>query len=70
MNEVKVKVTGMNCNHCKIRVETNLMKISGIDIAIADLVNGEVTLKGIDINLDQVRSTIENIGYSYGGKLP
>jgi copper chaperone CopZ len=69
MNEVKVKVTGMNCNHCKINVETILKKIGGIDIAIADLVNGEVTLKGDDINLDKVKSAVETIGYSYGGKL-
>ena len=69
MIEMKVKVTGMNCNHCKINVENNLRKISGIDIAIADVVNGEVTLKGEDINLDSVKSTVENIGYIYGGKL-
>jgi hypothetical protein len=69
MNEVKVKVSGMNCNHCKINVENNLKKIAGIQIAVADLMHGEVSLKGEDINLDKVKSTIESIGYSFEGKL-
>ena len=50
MNELKVKVKGMNCNHCKINVETGLKMISGIEIALADVVNGEVTQKGQNIN--------------------
>ena len=69
MNEFKVKVQGMNCNHCKIKVETGLKKVVGIDVAMADLVNGEVTLKGNNINLDKVKSTIEDLGYSYNGEI-
>jgi uncharacterized protein len=69
MSELKVKVSGMNCNHCKINVENSLKKIAGIQIAVADLMHGEVTLQGEDINLDKVKSTIESIGYSYEGKL-
>jgi len=69
MNEVKVKVSGMNCNHCKINVENNLRKIAGIEVAVADLMHGEVTLKGEDISLDKVKSTIESIGYSFEGQL-
>jgi hypothetical protein len=69
MTEVKVKVTGMHCNHCKIRVENSLSRISGIKSATADIVNGEVSLKGENIDLEQVKSSIENTGYSFGGKL-
>jgi copper chaperone CopZ len=69
MDEVKIKVDGMNCNHCKINVESNLKKIKGIQVAVADLIHGEVTLKGDDINLDTVKSSLESIGYSFGGKL-
>ena len=69
MNEVKIKVSGMNCNHCKINVENSLMKIEGIKKVMADIMHGEVTLMGENINLDQVKSSVEDIGYLYGGKL-
>jgi copper chaperone CopZ len=69
MNEVKVKVRGMNCNHCKIKVETGLKKIAGIEVALADIVNGEVILKGDNINLDNVKTTVESLGYFYNGEL-
>ena len=68
MNEVKVKVRGMNCKHCKINVENGLQKVPGIDVALADIVNGEVTLKGDKINLDNVKTTIESLGYFYDGE--
>lgn len=69
MNEFKIKVTGMNCNHCKMNVENALKKIKGINSVLADVNSGEVTLSGDQINLDQVKSAIENTGYSYGGIL-
>jgi copper chaperone CopZ len=69
MNEVKVKVQGMNCSHCKIKVETGLQRIPGIETAIADIVNGEVTLKGNKIELTQVQSAIESLGYQFNGPL-
>ena len=64
-----MKVSGMNCNHCKINVESGLKKIVGIEVALADIVNGEVTLKGDNISLDSVKSAIENLGYFYNGEI-
>jgi copper chaperone CopZ len=69
MNELKVKVQGMNCNHCKIKVESGLKKVVGVDVAMADIVNGEVTLRGNNINLDNVKTAIESLGYSYNGEI-
>jgi copper chaperone CopZ len=69
MSEVKIKVGGMNCNHCKINVETGLKRISGIDYAVADIINGEVTLKGDHIALDHVKTVVEDLGYFYDGEM-
>jgi len=69
MSGMKVKVIGMNCNHCKINVETGLKKITGVETALADIVNGEVTLNGENINPDNIRSAIESLGYIYDGEL-
>jgi copper chaperone CopZ len=67
MSEVKVKVQGMNCNHCKINVENQLKKIRGIDLAVADIINGEVSLQGATVDLSTVQLAIEELGYSYRG---
>lgn len=67
MNEVKVKVQGMSCNHCKINVENGLKKIQGIDYAVADIVNGEVSIKGAAVDLSAVQLAVEELGYAYRG---
>jgi copper chaperone CopZ len=69
MNQTKVKVSGMNCNHCKIIVENGLTRIPGIETAIADIINGEVTVKGSQIDIKTVKSTIEDLGYKYTGEI-
>jgi copper chaperone CopZ len=69
MKEARIKVGGMNCNHCKINVENRLGKIPGVHIAIADIADGEVTIKGDTINLDQVKNIVEDLGYIYNGEI-
>jgi len=69
MNEIKVFVRGMTCNHCKMSVETNLKKIEGIENIVANLENETVTITGEKVNLDRVKETVESIGYKYDGKV-
>jgi uncharacterized protein len=69
MNEIKVFVRGMTCNHCKMSVETNLKKIEGIENIVANLENETVTITGEKVNLDKVKETVESIGYKYDGKV-
>ena len=59
----------MNCNHCKMTVESHLKKLEGIDISIADVDKETVILSGDHIDLDKVKETIESIGYKYDGKV-
>ena len=69
MNEMRIKVMGMNCSHCKMNVEGNLRKVNGIHDAVADVSRGEVLLKGDDIDLSSVKNSLESIGYTFVGKL-
>ncbi len=69
MNEIKVFVRGMSCNHCKMSVESNLKKLESVDNSIADVDNGTVILTGDHIDLEKVKETVESIGYIYGGKV-
>lgn len=66
---VLVRVSGMNCAHCKATVEKSLMKLPWIEFAEADFTNETVKISGKDINLNQVKDEIENAGYTYQGKL-
>ena len=64
-----IKVRGMTCNHCKANVENAIKSIEGIDVVHVDLSSGEVIISGDTVNLDQVKSNIESIGYEFKGEI-
>jgi copper chaperone CopZ len=69
MNTTKIYVRGMTCSHCKMTVESNLKKISGIENTLADLDTQIVTIMGENIDLKKIQETVEGIGYKYDGKV-
>jgi len=68
MQTLNIKVEGMACNHCKMNVERNLKSIEGISDVSADLQTNTVQIAGDEIDLDLIKTTVENLGYVYGGK--
>ena len=66
-NEIRVFVRGMDCNHCKMTVESNLSRLKGIERIDADFETETVVITGQDIDLEKVKNTVESIGYKYGG---
>jgi copper chaperone len=69
MSEKRIFVRGMNCMHCKNVIETQILKIEGVDKAIVDLDRQIVTISGDEIDLNQVRKLVEDIGYKYDGEV-
>ncbi len=67
LKEIKVRVEGMTCNHCKANVEKSIMKLEGVEGVNADPDTSEVVIRGSDIRLDSIRTAVEDIGYSYKG---
>lgn len=67
MKELTVLVKGMTCSHCKAVVEKNISGIPGITSVNADLSTGKVKLAGENLNIDQIRQTVESIGYNWNG---
>ena len=65
MGDIKIFVRGMNCNHCKMNVESNLSKLEGIEGITVDLDSETAILKGDNIDLEKVKSTVESIGYKF-----
>ena len=66
--ERKVKVDGMMCPHCEMRVENVLKALDGVSEAKADHEKGEVTLTlSKDVDSTLIKSTIEKEGYTVKG---
>lgn len=61
----KIKVEGMSCNHCTNNVESNLSKMDTINSVKADLTTGIVSIEGENVDLDQVETLINSLGYKY-----
>lgn len=68
METKTVSVLGMTCNHCKANVENNLRQLPGIKDITVDLQKGQAVIVADKVNLDLVKSTVEGLGYKYGGE--
>jgi copper chaperone len=66
MANVKLRVTGMTCGHCQMKVEQALRGVNGVYSTIVDLQDGEAE---VDFNDDAVTTTqlvaaVERAGYT------
>jgi len=69
MDQKKLIINGMTCNHCKISVEKGLLEIEGIEKVDADIFNNHVKITGKDINLEEVKKVASRLGYKYEGEV-
>ena len=67
METKTVIIEGMSCNHCKANVERAINSVEGVKETIADPATGLVVIKAEKLNLDNVKSSVEKIGYTYAG---
>lgn len=62
-----VNVTGMTCSHCEATVKKNLEAITGITNVVADNKSNTVKITGSDINLEKVKTIVNELGYNFVG---
>ncbi len=60
-----VKVEGMTCNHCKKNVESHLEDLERVQSANVHLANKTVTIQGHDMDIEEIRQCVEELGYSF-----
>ncbi|MDE5912492.1 MAG: heavy-metal-associated domain-containing protein [Muribaculaceae bacterium] len=60
---MKIKVSGMMCNHCRANVEKAVAALSGVESVNVDLQSGIVTVEG-DADRQTVVDAITSLGYS------
>ena len=67
METFKFVVKGMTCNHCKANVENAIKQISGVNKVEANISNSITVIEGDNINPDEIKKTVEGVGYEFGG---
>lgn len=63
MSQTVLKVEGMTCNHCKMRVEKALQGVSGVESVKIDLSAKEAVVTG-DVEKANLVKAIVEAGYS------
>lgn len=61
-------IQGMTCNHCVANVEKHLNQLENSTQVIVDLNSGKVQVEG-EVSEEDIKRTIEQIGYRYEGKV-
>jgi copper chaperone CopZ len=66
MATLKLRVTGMTCGHCQMKVEKALKGESGVYSAVVDLQTGEAEVDFDDdaLTTDQLIAAVTRAGYS------
>lgn len=65
MSSVTLKVTGMHCSHCRVKVEQALQKVAGVYGASVDLDGGtaEVDFDGQKAGPEAMVAAVKAVGY-------
>ena len=63
-SNIKIKVGGMTCSHCKESVENAVLSVKGVENTFADVKKGEVSILGSGINISSIKNKIESRGFT------
>ena len=65
MTKATLKVQGMTCNHCVMRVQKALKGVVGVQDAMVDLNKAEaaVTFDEGKVNIDKLSTAVVDAGY-------
>ncbi len=65
MTKATLKIQGMTCNHCVMRVQKALKGVAGVQDALVDLNKAEaaVTFDEGKVNMDKLSTAVVDAGY-------
>jgi copper chaperone CopZ len=64
MSRYTYRVEGMTCSHCVAAVTEEVERIAGAENVEVDLDSGTLQLDGAGIAVEDVRTAVEEAGYS------
>jgi copper chaperone CopZ len=63
MSEIRYRVPGMSCGHCKQAVSEELRAVEGVESVEVDLETKLVVVHGSELDDARLRGAIEEAGY-------
>ncbi len=65
MTKATLKIQGMTCNHCVMRVQKALKGVAGVQDALVDLNKAEaaITFDEGKVNMDKLSTAVVDAGY-------
>lgn len=67
MNSYVIVVNGMTCGGCEKAIQKALTSVEGVRAVRADHTTGRVEVEGVGVELDALKSAVEDAGYDWGG---
>ncbi len=67
MNTYVIIVRGMTCGGCEKAIQKALGGVEGVESVRPDHTTGRVEIQGAGIEIDALRSAVEDAGYDWGG---
>ena len=67
INSVTITIEGMTCNHCVASIKSAISEIEGIKEVDVNLQTKTATVKGINIQLPEIKKAVESKGYKVVG---
>ncbi len=63
MSETSLKIDGMSCNHCVMRVKKAITLLPGVTEAQVDVGSAKVVYDETKVKKDDIRKAVEGAGY-------
>ncbi|WP_432076923.1 heavy-metal-associated domain-containing protein [Streptomyces wuyuanensis] len=70
MTQKHYNVTGMSCGHCVASITEEIRGVSGVSEVVVDLAANTVTVRGMDLDDERLRTAIVEAGYGVGDPVP
>jgi copper chaperone len=67
MNETEIKIDGMSCQHCVMRVKKAIEAIDGISSSVVEIGKADVTFDETKTSLEAIKEAINGSGYKVVG---
>lgn len=63
-SSLHLHIQGMNCNHCSANAQKAILSCNGVKEATVDLQSTVATIRGENLNMDEIRQAVESLGFT------
>lgn len=63
MEPLKLKIEGMSCGHCVVRVEKALSRLDGVSVRRVDIGLADLLVDPARVSFERIRQELDDAGY-------